>query len=1224
MKKTVLNLVLALWLVPLWSSGQLGAQEVALISQKASAALDLGSPPQKYPASLTDVLKFLQEEYQVFFTYSSELVRNRSVASIPSKHENLDVLLDQLLKPLGLTHHNVEGKFYVITRLHEAPAETGGYATNKTTLSLAEAPINRRRIPILNQLNVSTFSNIQPILFPVTGIVTDENGEPLIGVNVVVKGSSIGTITDIDGRFSIELDDGQEVLQFSYVGYVTLEVPVEGRSELNVSLATNATALDEVVVVGFGTKQRKDVTEAIASVSGEELNEIPVPSFEQALSGRAAGVQVVSGSGVPGAGATIRVRGVGSLNNSEPLYVIDGIIIGNAAGGGQSSISPLSLINPNDIESIDILKDASATAIYGARAGNGVVIITTKRGREGKMNLNFDAFTGWNVLDRSSFDMMNGPQWAQYFSEIMNESGMAEYPGKPFIDKVLAGNAQPTYDWFDYAYRNGRTNSFNLSLNAGSSKSRYFASANYFDQTGILPNSDLTRGTARFNSDHQISRRLKFGNTLAVSRSEANTIGNVDGETNTKDWITRLLSMNPYKPIFDPVDGDYAGLSAQDPDAEAQLDYANQHTIWVLEQRYDNQVRNRIWGSLYADYEIINGLTFHTMGSVDWSLNNRETRTPANTIDGAATVDETSTRLNLNQFEGRTWFIENTLTYARTLGAHDFSIMAGHQGQNTLNKGFGSGAGGFVDTDYWFFDRPQLTSDIVDSEGNVVATIPLVQPSVDNFQNESAIVSFFGRLTYNFDDRYLLTATIRHDGSSRFGPDRRWGTFPAVSAGWNLSREAFMENVEQITNLKLRAGYGISGSDNTSLYQWNSRIGSGDNQNYVLNGGRVPGAILTRIANPLLGWEEISMLNLGVDIGFFNQRLEVTIDYFDKITEGMLLPFAPALEVGTLSNPSGNLGKLQNRGIELTISSMNIATSNFSWRSDLNFSAISNEILALPEDADRFNGLDFGPTVNISRVGEEIGALFGFQTNGLFQNWNEVYSHAYQNQSVTGFDEATGLPIYSENTDQATINNNTAPGDLRYVDQNGDGFIDADNDRVVIGSTIPDFTWGFNNTFRYKGINLSIFFQGVHGVEVFNQLRVRQERSAGGWANKRTTLLDRWTGEGTSSNIPRSAILDPNANERPSDHWVEDASFIRLRNVRLSYNIPGQLLRNIGWQSGGINIYAIGTNLLTFTQYSGFDPEIGLRDAGNPETAGVDAGLYPLTRQFTIGAEITF
>ncbi len=1052
----------------------------------------------------------------------------------------------------------------------------------------------------------------------VRGTVTANDGSGVLpGVTILVQGTTNGTTTDMNGNYNLLVPADANVLTFSYIGFRTQEVEIGNRTQIDVELEVDASQLEEVVVIGFGTQEKKDITGAVSSVSGEELNEIPVPSFEQALTGRAAGVQVTTGSGTPGAGASLRIRGVGSTNNAEPLYVIDGIIIGNVTGGGQTSISPLSLINPNDIESIDILKDASATAIYGARAGNGVVIITTKRGKEGKMSINLDTYTSVNVLDRSNFSMLNGQQWAEYYSSMMNEVGNTDYVGKPFVDKVLSGADLPTYDWFDYAYRDGSINSVNLSVNAGSEKSQIFTSLNYFNQEGILPNSDLRRYTIRLNSDHKFGKRLKVGNTLAISRSEANTVGNVNANSNTKDWIGRLLAANPYKPIFD-AEGDYAGLNAGDPDAEGQLDYLNEHPIWNMETNYNRVVRNRIWGSVFADYEILEGLVFHTMGSIDWSFNKNEARTPANTIDGAAARDETTSRLNMNFNEPRTWFVENTLRYQKQFGKHNINVMAGYQAQNSLNTGFSAGAGAFVDTRYWFFGRPQLTNEITDGEGNVLATVPLVQPGVGNFQNESAFVSYFGRAIYDFNDKYLLTVTVRRDGSSRFGPEQRWGTFPAVSAGWRISEEAFMTDIEQVSNLKLRAGYGISGSDNTSLYQWNSRVGTGGNQEYVFNGGPVPGAILTRLANEFLGWEEIRMLNVGLDIGFFKNRLELTVDYFDKTTDGLLLNFAPAEEVGVLSNPSGNLGEINNKGIEFTVNSVNMIQGGFKWSTNFNISAVSNEVVSLPANADRFNG------PNITRVGEEIGALYGFQSNGLFQNWEEVYGHAYQNQNVESFDEETGLPVYSGATDQAVQANNTAPGDIRYVDQNGDGFIDADNDRVIIGSTLPDFTWGLNNTFSYKGIGLSVFFQGVHGIDLYNSLRIRQERSNASFANRRASVLDRWQGEGTSNSIPRAVFTDPNSNERASDIWVEDGSFIRLKNVRLSYNLPRTLLQAIGMQSGGVNFYAVGTNLLTFTKYSGFDPEVGLRSGGNPETAGVDNGAYPISRQFTLGMQLSF
>lgn len=1058
----------------------------------------------------------------------------------------------------------------------------------------------------------------------VTGMVTDaEDSQPIPGANIVVKGTTVGAVTDFDGIYSIEAPGGA-TLVFSYIGYETKEVLVANQNVIDVALSASAEQLSEVVVIGFGTQKRKDVTGAISSVTGDALNELPVPTFEQALTGRAAGVQVTSSSGVPGAGASVRVRGIGSLNNSEPLYVIDGIIIGNPAGAGLSSVSPLAMINPNDIESIDVLKDASATAIYGARAGNGVVIITTKRGKKGRVVINYDTYTAYNFVDQSNFEMMSGSEWAQFYSEVQAASGNDDYTGKPFVDKVLAGANLREYDWFDDAYSPGSIQSHNFSMTAGTEKSQYYTSLSYFDQEGVLPSSDLKRYTIRFNSDHQVSKKLKIGNSLTISRSEAQTVGNPDGARNTSNWISRLLGENPYKPIRD-FEGNYAGLSAQDPDAAAQLDYTNQHVIYNLNEDFDKEVRNRILASVYADIEVAKNLDFHTMGSVDWSFDTDEVRLAANGIDGAQDRDATSSALNLNYRELRTWFLENTLTYAKVFGKHDVSLMGGYQAQNNFNKGFGAGAGAFVNTDYWFFNRPQLTQEVTDGDGNVLTTIPLVFPSVGNFQNESAFVSFFGRFIYSYDSRYLLTATVRRDGSSRFGADQRWGTFPAASVGWRVSQEDFMSGFENLSNFKIRAGYGISGSDNTNLYQASAQVGTSGNEEYVFSEGAIPGSTITRLGNVALSWEEIKMWNVGVDLGFYNGRLNFTIDYYDKITDGLLLPFAPAAEAGAVLNPAGNLGKVSNKGFELAVNSTNVMTDNFSWNTDFNIATVKNKILALPEDADRFTGLANLPgtgDVNISRVGEEIGALYSLETNGLFQNWDEVYAHAYQNQSVIEFDD-NGNPTYNTtNRDEATGRTNTAPGDVRYVDQNGDGIIDADNDRVISGSTIPDFTWGMTNTFGYKGFNLSILLQGVHGVDAYNFLRANQEGASAQWSNRRKSAANRWTGEGTNNTYPRAILGSPNSVGSVSDLYVEDASFVRIKNVRLSY-APD--LKNIsGLEGFNLNLYLVGTNLFTFTKYEGLDPEIGLRNGNNPEAAGFDAGIYPLTRQFTLGVQVSF
>ena len=1085
-----------------------------------------------------------------------------------------------------------------------------------------KADINFRRIN--NTISITRRRKFEPKSTPaildnelqntISGKVTDENGDPLPGATIIEKGTTNGTATDVDGSYRLTVPD-DAVLLISFIGHETQEIPVNNRSVIDATLNLSASSLDEVVVVGYGTQKQKDVTGSIGSVRGEVLNELPVPTFEQALSGRIAGVQVTQGSGAPGASASVRVRGVGTLNNNEPLYVVDGIIMGNVGGGGQDQISPLSLINPNDIESIDVLKDASASAIYGARAGNGVIIITTKRGKGERLNVSYDGYLSHYAMDVSDYGMMNGHEWAQYYSTMQANSGITSYQGQPLVEGVLAGQEFPEYDWLDAILRNGTAQSHNLSVSGGNESSNYYSSVSYFDQTGVLHASDLKRYTLRFNSDHKI-KRFTFGNTLLVSRSDGNSTGNVYSGSNSGNWIDRALRTYVHKPIYDPVTGEYAGLDEHPAEAEGLLDNENTHLPYIFNEIPSLASNNRLWASLYGDFEIIDGLTLHTMGSIDYRFTKTEGRKSANTAEGAYFQGPDRTYLSFGFSDSRRWFIENTITYNKSFSKHSINALVGYQAQNDLNKGFSARQDAFENTDYWFFNRPLIMNEITDSDGNVITTIPFSLPNVGNNQSESAIVSVFARVNYNYEDKYLFTATVRRDGSSKFGVNKRWGTFPAFSAGWRLTEESFMPDFTWLHDLKLRVGYGISGSDNVPNYQYASSVGQQGHFNYVFDEGEVSGATINRLANPVLRWEQITMADVGLDVSLFDGRVDLTLDYYDKTTVDMFLPYAPSFEVGMEANPNGNLGEVSNKGFDFSASTIN-TKGPISWVTDFNFSTVKNKVISLPQGEDRFTN------PNITSVGEEIGALYGYVTDGLFQNWDEVYAHAYQNQAVIDINE-DGTANYDVNRrDDVTGRSFTAPGDIRYKDLNGDGIIDGDNDRQIIGSTIPDFIWGLSNTLAYKGISLSVFFQGVHGVSLYNGLRIIQERN--GTGRKSVNLLNSWNGEGSNNEIPRILNGDPNNNDRASTRWVENGSFVRLKNLRLAYDIPKNIIGKIGlsqWQ-----IYLTATNLLTFTEYSGYDPEIGLLESGGQpdnERAGVDNGTYPITKQYTMGLRIGF
>lgn len=1157
---------------------------------------------------LIDILNELSEKYEVLFSYDSKSLKGVDVHFEFRKGEDLETAINRLLSPLDLAYEAFGTRYYVI---HEK-SKKGERRSKKIQRHLNKIEqlenkgnlrLQRQNREDIDQIRSITRAVIQMNTFAtVTGKITDEEDTPLPGATIMERGTSNGTISDENGNFSLNVEE-DAVLIISFLGYESQEVPVNGRTQIEITLTENISSLEEVVVVGYGTQKKGDVTGAITSVKGDVLNEIPVASLEQSLSGRMSGVQVINGSGVPGSGATIRVRGVGTVNNNEPLYVIDGIILGNIAGGSQSSVSPLSLINPSDIESIDVLKDASATAIYGARAGNGVVIITTKRGANERMRISYETYTSVNALDQSRYNQLTGPEWADLYNRTQLAEGFTDYTGQPFIQRILAGENIPTYDWLGELTRNGQIQSHNLSFVGGSERSNYFSSLSYFDQTGTVIGSDFDRFTLRFNSDHRVGKKFKIGNTLLLSRSVTNQQGNIDPTNNANDYIGRAVRQNPYKPIY-RADGTYAGLNEHDPDAEGLLDQDNQHIIWSAQENINLNKRNRIWSSVYLDFEVLKGLTFHTMGSLDFSYTKREDYNTFNSIEGTQLVLPESTRMLLRNDEDRTWFIENTLTYNNTFsGDHQVTALLGSQYQNYLGTFFSAVDGAFENTDYWFFSRPHLINEVDPS-------VPFFIPVLGNGQVESGLNSYFGRLFYSYQSKYMLTATIRRDGSSKFGSERRWGTFPAVSVAWRLSQEDFLRNTPWLTDLKLRGGYGVSGSDNVANYQYTAGLGQGGEFSYSFDGGEIFGSTLNRNANTFIQWEEIKMANVGLDASMFNGRIGLSLDLYDKTTSGLFLPFQPALELGNEQNPNGNLGEVSNKGLDLALNTVNI-TGPFTWTTDVVFGTVRNRVVKLPENADRFASDGWQNNFyNITRVGEEIGAIYGYVLDGIFQSWDEVYSHAYQEQALTGFDEENN-PIYNTGArDDVTARSFTAPGDFRFRDLNGDGFIDSENDRIIIGSTIPDFSWGLTNTFSFKGLMLSVFFQGVEGVNVVNTLK-------GQYATRER--LSAWDGAGSTNSEPRIAGT---GNGRTSSYRVEDASYVRLKNLRLGYSFPQQLINRIGLQE--LQFYATGTNLFTITDYTGYDPEVGLRTGGNNEESGVDKGQYPLTRQFSIGAKISF
>jgi TonB-dependent starch-binding outer membrane protein SusC len=1017
-----------------------------------------------------------------------------------------------------------------------------------------------------------------------------ENGEPLVGVTVKAKGTDLGAVTDLEGRFSLEVPADVQTLVFSLVGFTEQAASIGLEGVINVSLDADAKTLDEYVVIGYGTKQRRDLTGSVASISAAQIKEFPVVSVERVLQGRVAGVQVSSNTGQPGGGLSVRIRGVGTVNNNEPLYVIDGVPIFNDPDamsvnlrGDPERQNPLALLNSNDVESVEILKDASATAIYGSRANNGVVIITTKRGKEGRLKIDYESFAGYNQLGEEDYGLMDSQTWGKFAADLITNSGATD-PLLPEYKKLAENPNAPTYKWADEVLRRGPLHSHQLSLSGGSKNSRFFLSGNFYSEDGVFINSGFKRYSLRLNTDHQLGKRIKIGNTMTLTRSDQRLVLTEQGNGALFLALNRVV---PPRPFYN-ADGTYSAGGVWQ---------SNQHAIATLREDRETLETYRILGSLYGELEIAKGLSFKTVFSADNLSALQELFQPPIDIDAGSAASRVPTlaTLNTQNRNSFTWFTDNYLNFSKKIGEkHDLSATAGMSAQLTKNRNHGAQVTNFITT-----ATPYLGGGIN-------------QGTVGGGAQANGLVSYFVRGGYSFDDRYLLNFTVRRDGSSRFGSENRFGTFPAASIGWRVSNESFLRGLKAVSNLKLRASWGRTGGQEIGNYSYFNTLGRYDP---IIGNNVVGGYAPQSLANPALKWEATEQSNFGLDLGLFNNRIDISADYFIRNTTNLLLRILPPVEQGAISSPFGNLGEIENKGFEFSISSTNVSKGGFRWTTDGNFATVDNKVLALAADnAPRLNtpnNANFATPSYITRVGGSIGSFYLWQTDGIFQTWDEVYNSPRQNTPV-GADGKPSLP-------QTNLSGQTAPGDLKFKDIDGDGLI-TPNDRVEAGKTIPDFTWGLTNNFSFKGVGLSIFVMGVHGVDIYNGIRASRERTVVG-ANLSRDLLDSWRPDNTGSSLPRAILQDPNLNSRASTRFLEDGSFVRLKNIRISYDLPSVWLRKA--KISNIQLYATGLNLYTFTKYTGFDPEVGSLNQ-RAEQTNLDAGQYPLTKQYIFGIRAGF
>ncbi|WP_460910321.1 SusC/RagA family TonB-linked outer membrane protein [Spirosoma areae] len=1164
----------------------IGLVSLIFLGPPAGLLADTIAQPTRTPATLTvfpstrpglarqlsDVLAELKERYGVDILYGDQLVQGLTV---PGDALNPTATLEQnlraVLKQTGLRYRKAKNGTYLIT---------GQRADRKLTTSADVSPdqtMNDSDSGLLTNATALSVASLQPTLLAqpqasvdetVTGRVTSETGEGLPGVSVVVKGTQRGTTTDQNGSYRLAVPGPEALLVFSFVGYLSQEIAVGKRSTLNITLLPDDKTLNEVVVVGYGQVKKSDLTGSVSTVPIEEIRKVAVTSLDQQLQGRAAGVQITQNSGAPGGATTIRIRGGNSIQgDNEPLYVIDGIPFKNDGAGSGSSFNVLSTLNPGDIESISILKDASSTAIYGSRGANGVVIITTKRGKAGKSTINFDAYYGIQDV-RRKYPVLNGREYAQFVNDANTNEGRAAVYTQAQVDAFGEG-----VDWQNEIFRQAPIQNYQLSLSGGDERTQYAIGGGYFRQGGIVTNSDFDRYSFRINLDRKLTNRIKIGNSLTVNRTVNRTVTNqsrTDGDLGSAGLVTiAALQFPPIVPIYNP-DGTYLLTSPA-------LPFTADNPAALARESKNRNTAFRAFGNVFGDYQISDGLNLRVLLGVDAVLQKQDSYLPRSVSSGLAQGGAASV------FNGQslTWLNENLLTYNRTFGTiHTIGALIGFTQQANRNETVRAEARNFV-------------NDNLGSSNLGSASVPL---SPSSGVGAWGLQSYLARVNYGYKDKYLLTASFRTDGSSRFGSNKRYGYFPSAAFAWRISEEGFLKNARVINDLKLRATYGSTGNqDGIGNYPAYSLLGT---QNYVFGNVVSTGIGPAQIANPDLSWETTTQADLGVDLGLFNNRITITADVYLKRTKDLLLNVTIPSTSG-YSSAIKNLGRVENRGIELSLSSRNVPGSRsgkaFNWTTDLNLAANRNNVLDIGGAPQIFAGqvanIGQNLTSGIIRIGEPLGSFYGYVTNGLYQTADELVAVA---------------------DPQAR-----KPGDRRYADLNGDKKID-DNDRAIIGRAQPKLVGGLNNTFSYKGLELTAFFQGVYGNDILNANRFELEY-LNATTNQTRDILNRWTPTNTNSDIPRASTTRP-AN-RISTRQIESGSYLRLKNIQLAYSLPQSALRTLKIQS--LRVYAAAQNYLTITNYSGYDPEVN-RFGQDSRSQGFDYASYPAAKTILFGLNAGF
>ena len=1082
--------------------------------------------------------------------------------------------------------------------------------------------MNSKIITCLMALLLTTTLFAQKVT--VNGTVSDNLG-PVAGASVVEKGTTNGTMTDGDGNYSLSVKKGA-TLEISCIGYATQEIPVGDQTRIDALLKEDALFLDEVVVVGYGTMKKSDLAGASVSMKEEAIKGSIITNIDQSLQGRAAGVTAVQTSGAPGSSSSIRVRGQATINaNAEPLYVIDGVImqgggssgadfgLGDALGNGSvSTVSPLSTINPSDIVSMEILKDASATAIYGAQGANGVVLITTKRGKAGDAKFTYDGMFAVQRQNRR-IDLLNLREFAEYYNDLASVAmvNANEY----YSDPSILGKGT---NWQDAIFRTALQHQHQLSAQGGTDKVQYYVSGSYMDQQGTIIGSEFKRFSVRSNLDAKLKDWWKIGLSVAYS----NTDESMKLADSDEGIIGYSLTSLPSAPIYDQ-DGNYYSISMQN------YSIINPVAMAMLEQILLK--RQKLNGNIFSDITLpfFRDLTWHAEVDYDISYSKADTFNPSVSLGSyQRAANEVRSQKN-NSFY---WALKNYLTYSKSFGKHSLTAMVGQELWESK------------------WDYESVFNTALPSNDVVNPYLGTGTPTIGYGFGSSAMASFFTRETYNYDNRYIGTYTFRYDGSSNFGPNKRWAPFHSVAVAWRFSNEEFFSGLRSVvSDGKLRLGWGQTGNAGIGSYKW------GTSMTKVAT-GLGTGYRQSNLPNPNIMWEKQEQFNVGLDLGFFDNRLAIVAEWYDKRSNDMLMPLQLPSYMGTQGNgssalaaPWGNYGSIDNRGFEFTITAHPVETRDFHWTTEGQLSFNRNKLVALAgtSSAAIVGYGQWNDVVSVSNIGEPLYSFYGYVTDGIYQNIEEVMAGPVQGDNMPHTVDQDGIWHASQNPADYNQYNTTWVGDVRFKDLNGDGHI-TEADRTNIGSPMPKFTFGWTNTFTWKNWDLTVFLNGSYGNKVLNYLNMRIGNMKSAWANQPASVLDRTklkaidsekTYDGTnnvwnwfedptnvtvsnpSAKLPRATTGDPNDNDRLSDRYIEDGSYLRVKNITLGYTFPKNCLQKANIEALRVQVNI--QNLLTFTKYTGYDPEIGASTA-SANVMGLDNGRYPSPTVYSLGVNISF